>query len=224
MTHSGAKISINYWLILGTFLGAFVLGSAFAEASSDTAQITERYAQIHNNWSDDLGRKMPLEKLLQVAENYRDANPSSASAWIVVARVRFAYANTQGIVTGMRLMKSARDDLERSLELDAQAESGLGQALLGYLYMGTPPWPIGYRDTKKGADYLAAAYRLNPAGMEVNYYYGSYYGSTKRYEQALIHIEQSRQAAYKNADSPELRQFYLLAIDELQRKVVSEME
>lgn len=226
MTISNDTISISHLLAVVTLLSVSLLhvNIVSAQSSSEVAQFGERYAEIHSTWDDDRGREAPLEELLRSAESYKAANPDSASAWIVLARVRFGYANTQGIVNGMRLMKEVRNELEQSIELDAQAEQGFGQALLGFLYVGMPPWPIGFRNKDKGADYLAGAYLLNPDGMEINYYYAQYYGSEKRYTQALLHTDQARQAAYGNAVSPALKTFYLPAIEELQGNIEKRMK
>ncbi len=222
----GCAVSIRSLLAVVTLLSVSVLGvyTVSAQSSPETELFTERYAEIQNTWNDNRDRETPFEELLQSVESYRDANPGNASAWIVLARVRFGYANTQGIVRGMRLMKEVRDELQKSVQLDAQAEQGFGQALLGFLYVGMPPWPLGFRNKDKGADYLAAAYRLNPDGMEINYYYAQYYASEKRFAQALQHVERARHAAYGKAVSPELRTYYLPEIEELQGSIEDRMK
>ncbi|PCI82114.1 MAG: hypothetical protein COB20_00465 [SAR86 cluster bacterium] len=198
---------------------AFASINATAQPLSETDQITERYAEIHVQWEDDQGRELPLEKLLGSAESYRDINPDEASAWIVLARVRVGYASTQGIVRGMRLLKKARDELEQSIELDGQAENGYGQALLGFLYRGTPPWPVGFYSKRKGNRFLEAAYALNPASIETNYYYAQINAAEKLYQRALEFSEAARRSALNGSARPFHSAYYLGLIDELESNI-----
>ncbi|PCH61809.1 MAG: hypothetical protein COC19_04180 [SAR86 cluster bacterium] len=195
----------------------------FAQSLSETAAFTERFAQIQNSFDNDSDLEAPLEELLKSVENYKDANPDNASSWIVLARVKLAYANTQGIIKGMRIMKQLRGDLEQSLSIDPLAEQGLGQALLGFLYVAMPPWPLGFGNKSKGEHYLAAAYELNSDGMEINYYYAQYHGSEKNYVQALQHVKQATQASYGDGVSPHLSKFYKAEIEELQANIESRL-
>lgn len=212
--------------ILAIFVYGFIAAlstSVSAQPPSSVDQFFERYAEIHLLWSADADREGPLAQLLEQTEANRDTHPNAAEAWVATARIRFGYANTQGIVRGLRLMKTSRDELEHALTLDPAVRNGFGQAFLGYLYVGMPPWPLGFRDRKKGDQLLEEALRINPDGMEINYYFAEYYGAEKEYGKALEHVERARTAAEDASTLPQMKRYYLGAIDETYQKLLQKM-
>ncbi|MDT8428322.1 MAG: hypothetical protein RQ757_06110 [Pseudomonadales bacterium] len=195
--------------------------SASAQSLSPVDGFFEQYAEIQLLWSADADREGPLTQLLEQAEAYRDAHPGAAEAWVATARIRFGYADTQGIVRGVRLMKTSRDELEHALTLDPAVRNGFAQAFLGYLYVGMPPWPLGFRDREKGVQLLEDALRINPDGMEINYYFAEYYGAEKDYGKALEHVERARAAA--DDALPQMRRYYLRSIDATYQKLLQKI-
>jgi tetratricopeptide (TPR) repeat protein len=83
-------------------------------------------------------------------------------------------AGAKGGMGALSLAKQARGLLESSLKIDATALSGSAHTSLGTLYHKVPGFPIGFGDDKKARQHLEAALKLNPAGIDPNFFYAEF--------------------------------------------------
>ncbi|MEX2129993.1 MAG: TRAP transporter TatT component family protein [Pseudohongiellaceae bacterium] len=196
---------------------------AQAQSLSVPDQLIERYAEYHLTLTSDSELEQPLFLLLEEAQQYRDANPASAEAWAATARIRFGYANTQGMVTGLDLIKESRQELEQAITLDASAQEGAALAFLGYLYAGMPPWPLGFGSSKKAAELLEAALKISDSSMANNYYYAVYlFAKTKRHEEATQRLLRAKASAAALPAQPHMQALRLRGIDELLQRIAED--
>ncbi|MDP2140578.1 MAG: hypothetical protein Q8L20_07175 [Gammaproteobacteria bacterium] len=178
-------------------------------------QLIERYAEVQLRFDTDEDLEEPLANLLDEAVRYRDLNPTDANAWVVTARIRFGYANTQNIFTGPRLLKFSRDDLEHALTLDHLHNRGLTQAFLGYLYIGLPGWPLSFGDKKRGRELLGEAWAIDSTTLSNQYFYGFTHISDKDYAGAKRHYLQLLESLESDPVQPFLQALYVREVNEL---------
>ncbi|MDX2301013.1 MAG: hypothetical protein NW204_14925 [Xanthomonadaceae bacterium] len=122
------------------------------------------------------------------AREKSDAAPVQIWAGIVLA----SDAGAKGGLGALSLVKEARRDLERALELDPGALDGSAYTSLGSLYYQVPGWPLGFGDDKKARAMLEQGLAINPDGIDSNFFYGDflreqgdYAGAEKALKKAL---------------------------------------
>jgi len=59
---------------------------------------------------------------------------------------------------------------------------------LGSLYYKVPRWPMAFGDKKKAREYLDKAIKLNPDGIDPNYFYGDFLLEQGEYAQARDYL------------------------------------
>lgn len=176
------------WLLL-------IGGPALAADSlvDDLADLQQRWA-IANYELRDKPRVAALELLAQDAEAVTGRHPQRAEGWIWSGIIRSTLAGAKGGLGALGIAKAARRDLERALELDPTALDGSAYTSLGTLYAKVPGWPVGFGSDKKADALLREALKINPDGIDPNYFYGEFlYGKNRRAE-AATYLERARQA------------------------------
>jgi tetratricopeptide (TPR) repeat protein len=133
-----------------------------------------------------------FETLAQTAGAVRAKYADRAEAEIWYGIIVASYAGAKGGLGALSLAKDAKQALEHALAVDPKALSGSAYTSLGSLYYQVPGWPIGFGDDKKARELLEAALKLNPNGIDPNYFYGDflyrkgdYAGARRALERAL---------------------------------------
>lgn len=172
-------------LILSLALLLCALGSTLAAADTD-AEVTalqERWAEV-NYQLEGKTQITAFEALVQDADHIVAQSPDSAAALIWSGIIKSSFAGAKGGLGAMKLAKDSRSDLERAMEIDANALQGSAYTSLGTLYFKVPGWPVGFGDDEKAEELLLKALALNPEGIDPNYFYGDFLLSQKRYDEA----------------------------------------
>lgn len=65
---------------------------------------------------------------------------------------------------------------------------------LGTLYDQVPGWPIGFGDAAKAEAMLREALRINPNGIDSNYFWADHLYRQKRYPEATTALHKALQA------------------------------
>lgn len=175
--------TLSIFLSLALLLGA--LGSTLAAADTD-AEVTalqERWAEV-NYQLEGKTQITAFEALVQDADHIVAQSPDSAAALIWSGIIKSSFAGAKGGLGAMKLAKDSRSDLERAMEIDANALQGSAYTSLGTLYFKVPGWPVGFGDDEKAEELLLKALALNPEGIDPNYFYGDFLLSQKRYDEA----------------------------------------
>jgi len=169
------------------------LGSTLAASDPDAeiARLQERWAEV-NYQLQGKTQLTAFETLVQEADRVAAENPDSAPALIWSGIIKSSYAGAKGGLGAMKLAKASRADLERAMEIDADALQGSAYTSLGTLYFKVPGWPVGFGDEEKAEQLLLRALALNPNGIDPNYFYGDFLLEQERYaeaEQALLRAQ-----------------------------------
>lgn len=72
------------------------------------------------------------------------------------------------------LATRARDILNQAYAIDPHVADGGAAMSLGVLYYKVPGFPIGFGSTKKARAYFEEALRLDPRGLDNNFFYGDF--------------------------------------------------
>jgi tetratricopeptide (TPR) repeat protein len=114
--------------------------------------------------------------------------PDRAEPLVWQAIITSSHAQYQGLLAAGRSAKTARDELLAALKLDPDAMDGSAYTSLGSLYYKVPGWPLSFGDKDKARQYLQTALRLNPDGIDPNYFYGEFLLESGRKSEAASYL------------------------------------
>ena len=161
-----------------------------AAGEQELARLQERWAQI-NYELPEARREAAFEQLASQAEAVTRRNPDSAELKSWQGIILSTWAGARGGLGALGLVKQARTVFEESLALDPQALDGSASTSLATLYYQVPGWPIGFGDKAKAAELFDQALRLNPHGLDVNYFHADFLFREGRYPEARAALEKA---------------------------------
>ncbi|WP_017516373.1 tetratricopeptide repeat protein [Pseudomonas nitroreducens] len=181
-------------LILASLIAFSPLTWALDQAGSQhLGAIQQRWAQIQYQLPEEQ-RAAAFEKLASDAEAFTREQPQAAEAWIWNGIVTSSWAGATGGLGALGKVKAARASLEKALALDPNALQGSAYTSLGALYDRVPGWPIGFGDSDKADEMLRKALRLNPEGIDSNYFWGDHLYRQGHYVEARAALQKALQA------------------------------
>ena len=190
--------------LLKTFVAAaLVAGATLAQAAAvpdpafDTELLSIQQAWAKVNYDTPAGdaRVQAFDALEKRAEAFTHQHPSRPEALIWEGIIESSYAGAKGGLGALSLCKEARGNLEAALKLDPNALDGSAYTSLGTLYYKVPGFPLGFGDDKKAAQLLQQALKLNPGGIDPNYFYAEYLYERGDYAQSLQFLDKAAHAA-----------------------------
>lgn len=184
------------WAATLALLPCFTLCAPARAASLDDELlvIQQEWARINyssvpgDRKADDFGR------LAGKATALAAGNPGRAEPLVWQGIVLSSQAGAQGGLGALSLAKEARKVLEASLKIDPTALGGSAHTSLGTLYHKVPGFPIGFGDDDKARKHLQAALKLNPAGIDPNYFYAEFLLDEGETAAALEHLQRAQNA------------------------------
>lgn len=141
------------------------------------------------------GRAHGFELLAERAQRMADSHPGSAELLTVEGLIVSSWAEAQGGLRALVLVRRAKALYEEALRIDERVLDGSAYDGLGVLYYRTLPWPLGFADRERAGELLEKALALDPAGLDTNYLYGEYLLETGRPAQAVSYLERAVAAA-----------------------------
>jgi tetratricopeptide (TPR) repeat protein len=121
--------------------------------------------------------------------------PNRAEPLIWHGIILSSLAGAKGGLGALSVVKEARNNLLAAEKIDPTAMQGSAETSLGTLYFKVPGWPIGFGDDDKAESYLKQALRLNPNGIDSNYFYADFLYGKHRYPEAMQALEKAQAAA-----------------------------
>lgn len=182
-----------------TLLSTVLLASALPVIGS-AATLDDSIAALQNDWarikykvSDDATKLTELRALEERAAGVAASYPGpEAQIWQAIILATDAGV-TNGI-TALPKLKKARGLLEAALAQNPAALDGSAHTSLGSLYYQVPGWPISFGDDDKAESHLQAALKINPAGIDPNYFYGDFLLQNDRAAEARTYLERALKA------------------------------
>jgi tetratricopeptide (TPR) repeat protein len=164
-----------------TFVALLLLSTqCFAEKLSDSLQsIESKWGSIY--YSTPKQKRGPeycrlLEQTINLSRQY----PKNAEPIILEAIIMATNADHQDAVSALESIHKARDLLIKAIEINPQAMNGSAYVTLGTLYYMVPKWPIAFGDEATAQKMLQTALKINPNGIDSNYFYGDFLLSNNR--------------------------------------------
>lgn len=165
-----------------------------AEQQAQLQQIQTRWAEI-NYQLPATQREQAFARLASDTERALQASPAATELRIWHAIVLSTWAGAKGGLGALSLVKQAKGELEQALQEDDQALQGSAYTSLASLYYQVPGWPIGFGDEQRAAELFQHALRINPQGLDPNYFYGDFLLRQKRYAAAHAALSKALAAA-----------------------------
>lgn len=179
--------------LLALVMTPFLAIRSFADLQPDVLAVQQRWAEVNYQLQGE-ARERAYEELISMAGQVTEANPESAPAWIWSGIIKSSFAGVKGGLGALGLARAAKADLERAIELDADAMQGSAYTSLGVLYMNVPGWPVGFGDKNKAGELLRRAVQMAPQDIDANYFMAEYYLKEKDYAQAQLFLERAKNA------------------------------
>ena len=173
---------------------AFSLNSAFAATPLESS-----IAQLQHEWATanykipKSSREDALENLAREAHQVSAANPGGAEPLIWEGIITSTLAKYQSLFSAGGTAKSARDLLLAAEKIDANALDGSALTSLGSLYYKVPSFG-SFGDHKKAREYLERSLKINPAGIDQNYFYADFLYEEGEYAKALEYFKKALNA------------------------------
>ena len=185
---------MRYRIINALFIAALVAVSpAHAAFDDELSALQQHWASARYQASGD-ERKKQLEKLVAEADSFAKKYSDKADGYLWAGVIRGSLAEAINGMSALSIVKEAKTNLEKSIEIDPKAEDSYALGVLGLMYAKVPGWPVGFGDDKKAKELLKKGVGLSPEGMNINYLYASYLFEKDDYKQAQTLIKKAEQA------------------------------
>lgn len=189
-----------------TFVALLLLSSqCLAENLNDSLQsIESEWASIYYR-TPKQKRGPEYLRLIDKTVNLSRQHPKNAEPIIWEAIIKATNADHQDAVAALKAIHEARDLLQKAIAINPQAMSGSAYVTLGTLYYMAPKWPIGFGDEATAEKMLHTALKINPNGIDSNYFYGDFllannrlYEAEKYFKRAIAVPARTEQAYADN--------------------------
>ncbi|MBL8224038.1 MAG: tetratricopeptide repeat protein [Chromatiales bacterium] len=181
-------------LLLAPLLGWGPARAAPADFDAELRAIQTEWARINYQVKDADRKVADFEKLAARAAAFSASHPQRAEPLAWEGIVLSTAAGAKGGLGALSLAKQSRDRLEASLKIDPTALQGSAHTSLGTLYHKVPGFPVGFGSDKKAAEHLLKALKMNPDGIDANYFYAELLFDDGQYAEAVKYLEKARRA------------------------------
>jgi len=195
MTLTTLKQNLLGTIVLLAFSGVTVADDhTHSDLMTSIAELQKGWAEVNYQSQGD-EQINGFAELVAAADAVVAANADAAPAYIWRGIIESTYAGAKGGLGALKLAKAAKADLEKALEIEADAMNGSAYTSLGTLYFNVPGWPIGFGSDKKAEKLLLQALTLNPDGIDSNYFYANFLHSKGRDSEAKTFYVKAQNAA-----------------------------
>jgi len=170
----------------------FAANTAFAETTPLDASIEK----LQHDWAKayyklpEKDKEGAFEKLAKEAHQVSAANPGRAEALIWEGIITSTLAKYQSIFSAGGTAKSARDLLLAAEKIDPNTLHGSALTSLGSLYYKVPRFG-SFGDHDKAREYLERALKINPSGIDPNFFYGEFMLEQGNYAKATEYLKKA---------------------------------
>lgn len=147
--------------------------SVTAAESSPLTRLQSRWAEVKYGLSGD-AQAAAFEALAKEADAAVAAHPGDAAMLTWRGIIEASWAGAKGGLGALSLVKKAKVDFEAALAIDEAVLDGSAHTSLGSLYYQVPGWPVGFGDDDAAREHLQAGLRLNPSGIDSNYFWADF--------------------------------------------------
>ncbi len=120
--------------------------------------------------------------------------PGSSEPIFWQAAILASRAEQQDGFSALNAIHQSRDLLQAALQTNPKTANGSAYVILATLYYMAPNWPIAFGDTEKAEQLFRAALKINPNGIDTNYFYGDFLLAHNHPEDAQKYFEKALSA------------------------------
>lgn len=171
-----------------------VTNVAFAENVDATVEKLQHEWATANYQKSGSQQEEAFKALYDRAHQATASNPNRVELMIWEAIIVSGYAKAKGGLGALGLAEKSRDLLLAAEKMDSTALNGSIYTSLGSLYYKVPGWPLGFGDTKKAKEYLEKALKINPTGIDPNYFYADFLMDRSQYAKAVEYFKKAKAA------------------------------
>ena len=168
------KTFFGHKFLAALLLLASVASVHAASLDAELLDIQQTWARINYSAASADQKATEFGQLATRAAALAASQPGRAEPMVWHGIALSSQAGAKGGLGALSLAKQARSVLESSLQIDATALSGSAHTSLGTLYHKVPGFPVGFGNDKKARQHLEAALKLNPAGIDPNFFYAEF--------------------------------------------------
>ncbi|MGN7438749.1 MAG: tetratricopeptide repeat protein [Alcanivorax sp.] len=161
----------------------------------DISVLQTEWARIKYELSDKERQLNAIHSLEEKAAKITAKYAGNAEPKIWEGIIISTDAGISGGLSALGKVKTAKKLFESALKINPKALDGSAYTSLGSLYYQVPSWPIGFGDDEKAEEYLKKALKMNPNGIDPNYFYGDFLAQDGREKEARVYLERALQAA-----------------------------
>lgn len=158
-------------LLMSISLAQFAWADEKLEA--ELAALQHDWAKANYNTPKD-NQEAAFKTLTEQAHQFSEKHQNAPEALIWEAISNAGYAKAKGGIGALKYAEKARDLLLAAEKANPDALQGSAYTSLGSLYYKVPGWPIGFGDKKKAKAYLEKALKINPTGIDPNFFYADF--------------------------------------------------
>ncbi|MBI5918738.1 MAG: hypothetical protein HY849_05120 [Nitrosomonadales bacterium] len=165
------RLTLSKWILAISMMGA--TGLVMADALGDAI------ADLQHGWAKgyySTPEKQQDEYFTSLQARAHEVSakfPGKAEALIWEGIITSTHAKYQGKLSAGGTAKEARELLLAAEKIDANALDGSALTSLGSLYYKVPRF-ISFGDHDKAREYLERALKVNPTGIDQNFFYGEF--------------------------------------------------
>ena len=155
--------------------------------------LQQEWALIHYR-AEYAEQEQTLESLSERAKSISEKYPEHAEPLVWEGIILSTYAGAKGGLGALGVVDEARKRLQMAERINPDALDGSIYTSLGSLYYQVPGWPIGFGDDEQAEQYLLRALKINPEGIDPNYFYGDFLVEQGRFKEAIQVLKHALQA------------------------------
>jgi len=184
------RMGLGWMLVVSMLVSS---GAVYAQGDAFERELRE----IQNGWAvanyqtPEALQDRAFEELDRRADGFVAAHPDRAEPLVWAGIVKSTWAGVRGGFGALRLVGASRQALEAAERIDADALDGSVYTSLGALYANVPGWPVSFGDSDKARAYFERALRVNPTGIDPNYFYGAFLADVGEIAKAREHLQRA---------------------------------
>lgn len=155
------------------FLLLFTAPLSASELNSSITHLESAWAAAYYQRDEDLQKQtypLLINKAAELAKRY----PNAAEPRIWQATIMATNAALESSLTALSTLQRAKNLLEEAIRINPNALDGAAYVTLGTLYYMLPGWPVSFGDDDLAEQMLQASLKINPQGIDANYFYADF--------------------------------------------------
>jgi len=153
-------------------------------------EIESEWASIYYNLPKDK-KEEAFNALLNKTTQLVNQFPNNPETLFWQAVIIATNAELQDGFKALKAIHKSRDLLLEAVKINPETANGSAYVTLGTLYYMVPKWPIAFGDSEKAEKMFQAALKINPNGIDANYYYGDFLLEKNQFQEAQKYFEKA---------------------------------